>query len=171
MSGLGSCRSSIARHLLRRNICTHSRYRITVTVNRILNVTQSGGEQSVFFTGIARIGLAPVGKVARHNRRDGRDTPRKQALLKRIEVLQTARLRVFAKVFAKEPLVHEFLQPLVPQVRRYDGIEERTVLFVEEEVELVRSVLAVKLALLVRILLRPVGHESKLGKDGIVCGD
>ena len=118
----------------------------------------------IVLVGIDRVRLAPVREVPRDDRRNGLHAPSQQTLLQRVEVLQAPRRRVVGHVLAEEPLVHEILETLVPEVRRDNRVEERAVLLVDEEVELVRGVLAVQFAFLLVALPSPIRKEAEFGE-------
>ena len=72
------------------------------------------------------------------------DALREEAHLNRVEILQRARLRPGRDVVPEKPPVEEAFVALVAQIGRNDGVEEPAVLEPQEQVELVRRVLAVE---------------------------
>ena len=87
-----------------------------------------------------------------------------QHALDRVQAVVMPRIEVLAQIFLQQPAVEERLVLLVGEVRLDHVAEERRVLFRQEEVQLVAGVFGVEGTLFLRLLLRPVEDEGKLGQ-------
>ena len=87
---------------------------------------------------------------------------REQDLLDQVELREAPRLEVATQVAAEQPLVQEGLVEFVGEEGAHDLPEERRVLLVEEEVQLVARVLLVELEPAGARQVRPLQEEREL---------
>ena len=84
--------------------------------------------------------VEPVPEMAAHGRKIGLDAPGEENALHRVQPAVTPWFEVAGHFCTEQLVIHECLVALVGKIRRDNGVEERAVFMVEENVQFVAGV-------------------------------